>query len=157
MKQQCYMVSIYASWLLIIAIFAFHISRGNYLEAVLLPFLVAYFLWLYVKYFPKLSKIMGYGSVNDQVAENVQHSVATVHFYSGIGCPFCPIVKRRLNELQQRIGFTLVEQDVTLKPNILIAKGIRALPVIEIGNVRLVGNATSQQLAQFIAANSTAV
>jgi len=38
----------------------------------------------------------------------------------------------------------------------LIAKGIRALPVIEIGNARWVGNATSQQLAQFIAANSSA-
>jgi hypothetical protein len=157
MKQQCYMASIYGSWLIIIAIFVFYISRGHFLEAVLLPFLVAYFLWLYVKYFPKLSKVMGYGSVNDQVAENVQRSEVTVHFYIGIGCPFCPIVKRRLNELQQRIGFTLIEQDVTLKPDILIAKGIRALPVIEIGNVRLVGNATSQQLSQFIAANSTAV
>jgi len=58
--------------------------------------------------------------------------------------------------LQQRIGFTLIEQDVTLKPDILIAKGIRALPVVEIGNAQWVGNATSQQLAQFIATNSTA-
>ncbi len=157
MKQQCYIASIYGSWLFIIAIFAFYVSRGNYLEAVLLPLFVAYFLWLYVKYFPKLSKVMGYGSVDDQVAENVQRSIVTVYFYSGIGCPFCPLVKRRLTELQQRIGFTLVEQDVTLKPDTLIAKGIRALPVIEIGNARLVGNATSQQLAQFIAANSKAV
>jgi glutaredoxin len=149
------MASIYGSWLIIIAIFVFYISRGHYLEAVLLPFLVAYFLWLYVKYFPKLSKVMGYGSVNDQAVENVQRSDITVHFYSGIGCPFCPIVKRRLSELQQRIGFTLIEKDVTLKPDILITKGIRALPVIEIGSARWVGNATSQQLAQFIAANST--
>jgi glutaredoxin len=155
MKQQCYMASIYGSWLIIIAIFVFYISRGHYLEAVLLPFFVAYFLWLYVKYFPKLSKVMGYGSVDDLVAENVRRSDISVHFYSGIGCPFCPIVKRRLLELQQRIGFTLVEQDVTLKPDILIAKGIRALPVIEIGNARWVGNATSQQLARLIEENST--
>ena len=157
MKQQCYIASIYGSWLFIIAIFVFYLSGGHYLEAILLPFLVAYFLWLYVRYFPRLSQVMGYGSVDDQAAENVQHSEVKVHFYSGVGCPFCPLVKRRLTELQQRIGFTLVENDVTLKPDILIAKSIRALPVIEIGNARWVGNATSQQLAQFIAANSTAV
>jgi glutaredoxin len=156
MKQQCYLASIYGSWLFVIAIFVFYVSRGHYLEAIILPFFVAYFLWLYVKYFPKLSQLMGYGSVNDQAAEDVQRSAVTVYFYSGVGCPFCPLVKKRLVELQRRIGFALVEQDVTLKPDVLIAKGIRALPVIEIGNARWVGNATSQQLAQFIAANSTA-
>jgi glutaredoxin len=157
MRQQCYIASIYGSWFFVIAIFIFYVSRGHYLEAILLPFLIAYFLWLYVKYFPRLSQVMGYGSVDDQAAENVRPSEAKVYFYSGVGCPFCPLVKRRLTELQQRIGFTLVENDVTLKPDVLITKGIRALPVIEIGNARWVGNATSQQLAQFIAANSTAV
>jgi len=37
-----------------------------------------------------------------------------------------------------------------LKPNFVISKGIRALPVLEIGKFRMVGNATSDQLVKFI-------
>ena len=44
-------------------------------------------------------------------------------------------------------GFSLQEVDVTLRPVILVAKGIRAVPVVEVGGRRLDGNATSEQLA----------
>ena len=79
---------------------------------------------------------------------------ANVQLYTGLGCPFCPIVKTRLQELQTRMGFSLTDVDVTLKPNLLISKGIRALPVVEVGDTRIVGNATSEQLAALIAGHS---
>ena len=53
------------------------------------------------------------------------------------------------------MGFELTETDVTLRPDLLIAKGIRALPVVEVGDARWVGNATSQQLAAFITSHSS--
>jgi glutaredoxin len=112
------------------------------------------FLWLYVRYFPSISRFMGYGSVADQQATNVQPSHVKVIFHTGLGCPFCPLVKRRLHELQSRMGFELSEIDITLKPDVLIAKGIRALPVVEVAEARWVGNATSEQLATFIAGNA---
>jgi glutaredoxin len=93
---------------------------------------------------------MGYGSVEDQPATDVHTSKGKVVLYTGLGCPFCPLVKKRLNKLQSTMGFELTETDVTLKPDLLIAKGIRALPVVEVGGALWVGNATSQQLASFI-------
>jgi predicted DsbA family dithiol-disulfide isomerase len=93
---------------------------------------------------------MGYGSVADQAAKDVGSSSAKVVLYTGIGCPFCPLVKRRLSELQLKMGFELKEIDITFKPDLLISKGIRALPVVEVGKVQWIGNATSEQLADFI-------
>jgi hypothetical protein len=39
---------------------------------------------------------------------------------------------------------------VTLKPDLLVSKGIKALPVVEIGDTHRTGNATSEELAAFI-------
>jgi hypothetical protein len=51
----------------------------------------------------------------------------------------------------EKISFSLQEVDVTLRPVILVAKGIRAAPVVEVGGRRLDGNATSsEQLADLI-------
>jgi glutaredoxin len=152
MKQQCHIAFVYGSWLILIAGAVFHLTRGHILEAVLWVFFVALFLWLYVRYFPSITRFMGYGSVADTPAKETPPSRAVVNFYTGAGCPFCPIVKKRLKELQSTMGFTLKEIDVTLRPEILIAKGIRALPVIEVGDSRWIGNATSDQLAAFILA-----
>jgi len=68
----------------------------------------------------------------------------------------CPIVEKRLAELQKKMGFELTEIDVTLKPEILIKKGIRALPVIEVAEALRVGNGTSEEIADFISAHSAA-
>ena len=46
--------------------------------------------------------------------------------------------------------FTLEMIDITFKPQILMGKGIRSVPVVEAGNHRLVGNATTEQLAELI-------
>ncbi len=157
MKQQCHISFVYGSWLILFCGFLFHLIRGDILQAVLWVCFVAFFLWLYVRYFPSLSRYMGYGSVADQPAKDIQPSNTRVVLYTGLGCPFCPLVKTRLNELRPKMGFELSETDVTLQPNLLIAKGIRALPVVEVGGARWVGNATSQQLASFILSNTAKI
>ncbi len=153
MKQQCHITFVYGSWLILLCGLAFLLIHGNVLQAVLWVGFIVLFLWLYVRYFPSLSRFMGYGSVADQPATEAPASSTMVILYTGLGCPFCPLVKRRLQELQSRMGFELSEMDITLKPDVLIAKGIRALPVVEVAEARWVGNATSEQLASFIASN----
>ena len=75
-----------------------------------------------------------------------------VTFYSFFSCPFCPIVLRRLEALQKVMGFTLKKIDLTLNPQTVIRSGIRSVPVVEVGGKRLVGNLTTAQLSEFIAA-----
>jgi hypothetical protein len=60
------------------------------------------------------------------------------------------VVKGRLTALREKMNFSLEEVDITLRPGILVAKGIRAVPVVEVGDRRLDGNATSAQLADLI-------
>jgi glutaredoxin len=156
MKQQCNIFFVYASVLILVGGFLFYLIQGHFLMAVLWPCFIALFLWLYMKYFPGISRYMGYGSVADQPATNPQQSHGKVILYTGMGCPFCPLVRKRLKELQNTMGFDLTETDVTLKPDLLITKGIRALPVVEIGGAVWVGNATSQELASFITAHASA-
>ena len=150
MKQQCNITFIYGSWVTLLGGLAFYGIRGEYVQAVFWVLFILLALWAYVRYFPKISRFMGYGSVDDRPAKEVQSNDSIVTLYTGIGCPFCPIVKTRLVDLQKRMGFSLKDIDVTLKPDLLISKGIRALPVVEVGNATLVGNATSEQLAKMI-------
>jgi glutaredoxin len=95
-------------------------------------------LWLYVSAFPSISRLLGYGSV------------------AAVGCPFCPIVRHRLHALREALGFELEEIDVTLRPGLLVAKGIRAVPVVEVGGHTHVGNATTAELESFIAMEKAA-
>ncbi len=157
MKQQCHIAFVYGSWFILAVGFFFYLINGGILNAILWVCFAGFFLWLYVRNFPSLARFMGYGSVGDQAAADAPRSAAEVTFYTGLGCPFCPIVRQRLHNLQSQMGFRLIEKDVTLKPDILIAKGIRALPVIEVGPGRWVGNATSQQLAEFITTQGSPV
>lgn len=150
MKQQCHISFVYGSWLVLVCGLAFYLFRGSYVQAVVWLLCIPLFLWLYVRNFPSMSRYMGYGSVEDQPATQVAHVGGNVTLYTGLGCPFCPIVKRRLKELQSKMSFEFREVDVTFKPELLISKGIRTLPVIEIGDAKWVGNGTSLQLAQFI-------
>lgn len=154
MKQQCHIFFVYGSWFILLCGFIIYLIQGNIFHAVLWVFFIALFLWLYVRYFPSISRFMGYGSVADQPAKDIRPSNTKVILYTGLGCPFCPLVKRRLKELQSKMGFELKEIDITFKPDLLIAKGIRALPVVEVGETKWVGNATSEQLATFITSNT---
>jgi glutaredoxin len=154
MKQQCNIAFVYGSWIVLLSGAVFYLVQGNVIQAVLWVCFIVLFLWLYVRYFSSVSRLMGYGSVADQPAKDVRTSNIKVTLYTGLGCPFCPLVKKRLTDLQSRMGFELREIDITIKPVLLIAKGIRALPVVEIAEARWVGNGTSDQLAGFIASNA---
>ena len=157
MKQQCHISVVYGSWLILFGGLIFFIVHSKYLQASFWVIFIALFLWLYIKYFPSLSRYMGYGSVADQPAKEIQRTNTKVILYTGLGCPFCPLVKKRLNELQLKMGFELTEIDVTLKPDLVISKGIRALPVVEVGKTFWIGNGTSEQLAMFIKNNAVPV
>jgi glutaredoxin len=107
---------------------------------------------LYVRWFPFMSRWVGYGSVADAPATSVPilPESPRVVLYTANVCPFCPIVKQRLNALQRQMGFQLEEIDVTFRPEIIRSKGLRSVPVIEASGHRLVGNATSEQLVQLL-------
>src|ERR1035438_4955977 len=79
------------------------------------------------------------------------HAPVAVNFYTFFSCPFCPIVLARLQALQKEMGFSLKMFDVTLNPQTIMMKGIRSVPVVEVGDRRLVGNSTTEQLAGLIA------
>jgi CBS domain-containing protein len=49
------------------------------------------------------------------------------------------------------MGFTLEKIDVTLRPDLLAAKGIRSVPVVEVGARLLFGLVTTKELAAAIA------
>jgi hypothetical protein len=53
------------------------------------------------------------------------------------------------------MGFDLNIIDVTLRPQTLMTKGIRSVPVVEVGDRRLVGNSTTEQLAALISFGQT--
>ncbi len=154
MRQQCYLVAIYLNWLIYIAGLAYFLSARNFIAAAAWIIALPLALWGYIKIFPRISPAMGYGSVEDVPAAASTGAAAgspEVRIYTALSCPFCPLVKRRLEALRARMGFSLVEVDVTLKPGLLLEKQIRAVPVVEAGRDRLVGNATSEQLARLIA------
>ena len=107
---------------------------------------------VYVRSFPRISRSMGYGSVADTPAAVVPGSGAlpAVTLYTASVCPFCPILRRRLAELQRQAVFDVREIDVTFRPEIIRAKGLRSVPVLEANGQFLVGNATSAQIAEFL-------
>lgn len=150
MKQQCYLAMIYLNWIVLAGGLGFFIFKGFYVLALAWLALVPLAMWAYIRVFPSLSQFMGYGRVDDQPAQRLGRVPAKVTLYTALGCPFCPVVKRRLMALREQMEFSLEEVDVTLKPGVLIAKGIRAVPVVEAGDHRLAGNATSEQLAELI-------
>jgi glutaredoxin len=106
----------------------------------------------YIRWFPRISRWIGYGSVNDMPAEqaSLNTTAVKVTLYTANVCPFCPIVRQRLIELKQQMSFELDEVDVTFQPQIVLQKGLRSVPVIEAGGRFLVGNATSAQLVAFL-------
>jgi len=106
--------------------------------------------WGYIRVFPSIARYLGYGSVEDQPAGALVQARAKVTIYTALGCVFCPIVKQRLRALQPEMGFDLEIVDITLKPDLVVAKGILAVPVVEAGAQRLVGNVTSAKLAALI-------
>ena len=152
MKQHCYLINVWFTWLgLPLLALAMGIYQKWWAGALVL--IAGIFAQVgYVRIFPRISSLLGYGSVeNEAPASQPQVAgISTVTLYTANVCPFCPIVRKRLTELQQQMGFVLEEVDVTFRPELVKSKGFRSVPVVEAGGRYWVGNATTAQLALFL-------
>jgi|GEM_PF-698588 len=149
LKQQCPLAFVVLAWVLYIGGSIALVFTRQWIIVGTWIVLAPVTMWAYVRWFPAISPLMGYGNVDD-VAAVPAPSTATVTLYTALGCPFCPIVARRLHELQANMGFALREVDVTARPDILTRKGVWSVPVVEVGDLRIIGHATSEQLVAFI-------
>jgi glutaredoxin len=150
MKQHCHLAFIYLAWVTYLGGLAWLLWRGQYLVALFWLVLTPLVQWWYLRAFPRISSLMGYGRVDDQKASTVSQAAVRVTLYTALGCPFCPLIEQRLEALQKSMGFSLEKIDVTLRPGLLASQGIRSVPVVEVGERRLTGLATTSQLAAAI-------
>lgn len=154
-KQQCGLTRLYIAIVMFSIIYAggiiFFAYRKNWLVLLLWLIGIPIAREASVRLSGFTTKLRGYGPVKDKLPSSVSKAPIEVGFYSHNGCPYCPIVKQRLESLQKEMGFTLTKTDLSFKPQVAASKGIRSVPVVEVGSERLVGNATTEQLAQLIA------
>jgi glutaredoxin len=152
MKQQCFLWSVWLTWLAlpIIALLALLVIGWP----AALAAIVAGVTWqvFYLRFFPRLSNAMGYGSVADVAADlsAVAPGPTQVTLFTASLCPFCPLVRTRLRNLQRQLAFQLTEVDVTLRPDVVKSKNLRAVPVVEVDGRFWVGNGTSSELLAFL-------
>lgn len=159
MEQRCHLAAIWLTWLGLPLLAIVVGVRAGVIAAVFVLTVGIVAQLLYLRWFPYLSRWLGYGSVADTPADPGAPPLQPpprVTLYTANVCPFCPIVKRRLADLQQRSRFEIDEVDVTFRPEIIRAKGLRSVPVLEAGGRLLVGNATSAQIAEFLGAAANA-
>lgn len=154
MPQECPVAFVYLTWFVYLAGLLWLAVRGSYLLAAAWAVSFPAALRGYVALFPRLSPWLGYGSVDDEPADELPAAPGTVTLYTSSSCPFCPIVRDRLLDLQSSMGFELEEVDVTLKPELIRRKGIRAVPVVEAGGRLRAGNATTRELVDLLAAGA---
>ncbi len=161
MEQRCALVNVWLAWLgipLVAMLVGWRVAlRAGWLPGILVAVLTVglgvWFQVVYIRSFPRVSRFLGYGGVEDVAASSMPSSAVPlprVMFYTASACPFCPLVRDRLAGLQKTLGFEMEEVDVTFRPDLIRAKGLRSVPVVEAGAEILVGNATSQQLAAFL-------
>jgi glutaredoxin len=152
-EQRCPLVNVWLAWVGIPLLALVVFFRGGWIAGGAVLAAGVAFQALYVYWFPKVSSVLGYGSVADVAAGDVtppMPAATRVTFYTASACPFCPIVRRRLVALQHQLGFATKEIDVTFRPDLIRAKGLKSVPVVEVNGQVLVGNATSQQLVAFL-------
>lgn len=150
LPQECPLLLIRLTWLVYLGGMVALPLRGDLPAALVWLFALPLAVWAYVRVFPRISPFLGYGRVDDVPAPGAGHVRTAVVMYGSLGCPFCPLVERRLRALQEIMGFELVYVDVTLRPDVVRAKGIRSVPVVEVGDRRMVGHATTEELADLI-------
>jgi thiol-disulfide isomerase/thioredoxin len=151
MKQQCHISMIYLTWAIYAGGLVYFGWYGQWALALFWLAGVPLFEWLYIRKFPSLSPLMGYGRIVDEGAEAAGNAPVKVVLYTALGCPFCPLIEQRLEDLRKQMGFTLEKIDVTLRPDLVTAKGIRAVPVVEAAARLLFGLVTTKELAAAIA------
>jgi len=149
-EQSCTVTGLYRIWVGFAAGLLILAYLQNWIALAAWVVLVPLGKWLYIRYFTSISSLFGYGKIKDRAPASVQKAPTHVTFYSALGCPFCPIVLERLQALQKEMDFKLSTIDVSFNPSLLAAKGIRSVPVVEVGEKRMIGNATSKQLAELI-------
>ena len=155
-KQQCYVAGLALSWIGFAVGLVYFGYQRQWVVVLLWMAGVPSVRWALFYFFPHISRFLGYGRIVDKFAPNPppyanpSASLVAVNFYTFFSCPFCPIVLARLQVLQKQMGFTLKTFDVTLQPQMLLTKGIRTVPVVEVGDHRLIGNSTTEQLATLI-------
>lgn len=157
MEQRCPLVNVWLTWVGVPLLALVIGWRTHWLAGLLTLAAGVTFQVLYVRSFPRLSRMLGYGSVDD-VAPTAAPPVGTarqVILYTASACPFCPIVRQRLLALRQQLGFDLTEMDVTFRPDVVRAKGLTSVPVIEANGQMLVGNATSLQLVALLSGTAS--
>jgi glutaredoxin len=159
-QQQCNVVGLALGLIAYPAGLGYFVYQHQWVVALLWMVGLPGLRWALYHFFPGISRFLGYGRIADTFSStpplpaDPQAAPVAVNFYRFFSCPFCPIVLARLQALQTQMGFTLKMIDVTLKPQTLMTKGIRSVPVVEVGDRRLVGNATTAQLAALIALGS---
>ena len=141
---------IYLTWAMYTGGLVYLGWRGRWVLALVWLAGVPLFEWLYIRKFPSLSRSLGYGPIVDQGAGATGSAPVKVVLYTALGCPFCPLIEQRLEDLRKQMGFTLEKIDVTLRPDLLTAKGIRSVPVVEAGARLLFGLVTTKELAEAI-------
>jgi len=142
---------LYLSWMLYAGGLAWSVWRSQWILGAAWLVGVPLLQWWYVRRFPKFSTALGYGPVTDEPVKAAgASSAASVTLYTAVGCPFCPLIEKRLDELKRTLGFSLRKIDVTARPGLLASKGIRSVPAVEIGARFLTGLVTSRELADTI-------
>jgi glutaredoxin len=152
MEQRCHLSAVWLTWFGLPLLAVVVALRVGLLAAAAVLALGIVGQILYLRWFPYISRWVGYGSVTDTPAAPapLTDTLQSVTLYTANVCPFCPIIKRRLAELQRQHRFEVDEVDVTFRPEIIRAKGLRSVPVLEAGGRLLVGNATSAQIVEFL-------
>jgi glutaredoxin len=148
--QQCNVYGLALSWIGYVVGFAVLAFQRHWVGAALWLVIVPCVRWALFHNFPSVSRFLGYGRIEDKFPSTVKKAPFAVTFYTFFSCPFCPIVLKRLKALQKQMDFTLETIDLTLKPQLLLSKGFRSVPVVEVGNDRLIGNSSTEQLASLI-------
>jgi glutaredoxin len=152
MEQRCHLSMVWLTWLGLPLLATLVGLRTGVVAGVVVLALGVVGQVVYIRWFPKISRSMGYGSVVDTpvLVVPASRTLPGVTLYTASVCPFCPIIRRRLAELQRQSGLDVREVDVTFRPDIVRAKGLRSVPVLEANGQVLVGNATSAQIAAFL-------
>jgi len=152
MEQRCHLAMIWLTWLGLPLLALLIGVRAGWVAAIVVLLVGIIGQIAYIRWFSHVSRWVGYGSVADTAADpaSMPPRLPRVTLYTANVCPFCPIVKRRLAELQRHNRFEIREIDVTFRPEIVRAKGLRSVPVLEANGQVLVGNATSAQIVEFL-------
>jgi len=129
--QKCTVRSLYVSAVVFVTGYVlgliFFAYSANWIALLLWMILLPSLKWAYLRHFRRIAKWRGYGSLDDKLPTVVENAPVEVTFYSLIGCPFCPIVEKRLEALQKDMGFTLTTVNLTLKPQISVTRRRRRI------------------------------